>query len=174
MKMERKSHVLHTERFVCMKNSGVGLPRMARYVSQTLQPFNCCSRNLFTYSCSTVSTTHTRSVDPSALNCIICKQISPSLHCRILPLKVQFKKKHNSMSCDYSNLLWYILYSLVIIPHQESQGKARQSIHHGRILTEAIAVWILFSRSSLEWIYHVHCCNRALCPPQNDFIWNLI
>lgn len=57
--MERKSHVLDTERFVCMKKSGAGLPRMARYVSQTVQPFNCCSRNLFTYSCSTVSTTHT-------------------------------------------------------------------------------------------------------------------
>lgn len=54
--------------------------------------FYCCSRNPFTQRCSTVSATRSH-VDPSAQNCTICKHITPNLHCRISPLKVQHKKR---------------------------------------------------------------------------------
>lgn len=56
--MKRKSNMLHTHSFCMPEISGDGLPRRVRYGSQRVQPLNCCSRNLFTYSRSTVSITH--------------------------------------------------------------------------------------------------------------------
>lgn len=101
-KRKETCHVLHTSS-LCVHEEKQCWITHDKFL--TVKPFNCCSRNLFTHSCSTVSTSHTLT---HLLKTAQSADSTLNLHCRIFCLtSSKKKKKQNTMICDHSNLLIY-------------------------------------------------------------------